>query len=312
MVKWWRMSVDSHLGAMDAVSTEGMRKGLSQGAGPGASLAPSPPPTDASSALSPADFTEPEISWVVEEAAPRGVTFTCASHGGSPRPQLLWWVNDALRRGSNTSVSQDARSGLYSVTGRLWDNGTDPLRLVCLVRFGASQVSRNLTWSPAGFSEPEISWVVEEAAPRGVTFTCASHGGSPRPQLLWWVNDAPRQGSNTSVSQDARSGLYSVTGRLWDNGTDPLRLACLVRFGASQVSRNLTWSPNPPGPKRSHAVVLLLSGTVVFICVVAAVLSARYMLSCARKRTTPVPNSTHLELLEAAHESRTGATAGSG
>uniref|UniRef100_A0A6I8NHF0 Ig-like domain-containing protein n=2 Tax=Ornithorhynchus anatinus TaxID=9258 RepID=A0A6I8NHF0_ORNAN len=259
-----------------------------------------------------ADFSEPEISWVVEEAGPRGVTFTCSSHGGSPRPRLLWWVDDTPRPGSNTSVSQDPRSGLYGVTGQLWDNGTSRVRLVCLVRFGASQVSRNLTWSPADFSEPEISWVVEEAGPRGVTFTCSSHGGSPRPRLLWWVDDTPRPGSNTSVSQDPRSGLYSVTGQLWDNGTSRVRLVCLVRFGASQVSRNLTWSPDLPRAKRSHALVLVLSGTVAVVCVVAAVLAARYLLSRAHKPAGPGPNSTHLELLEAARESRTGTAAGSG
>lgn len=92
-----------------------------------------------------ADFPEPSIN-DLGNPFPKIRRIKCSTSGGFPKPHLSWWENDKELNATNTSVSQDPETELYSVNSELDFNVTDSHNFTCFVKYGNSTVSHNYHW----------------------------------------------------------------------------------------------------------------------------------------------------------------------
>jgi programmed cell death 1 ligand 1 len=96
--------------------------------------------------LSSADFPVPNITELKEPSPFNVKRIKCSTAGGFPKPHISWWENGEELNTVNTTISQNPETELYTVSSELEFNVTSNHSLLCLVKYGNSNVSQTFTW----------------------------------------------------------------------------------------------------------------------------------------------------------------------
>ncbi|XP_019381240.1 PREDICTED: T-lymphocyte activation antigen CD80 isoform X1 [Gavialis gangeticus] len=132
----------------------------------------------------------------------------------------------------------------------------------------------------AEFSQPAISLKKpSDCESSEVVVSCSSYGGFPKPKVSGFFNNVSVDW-NTSLTSDAKTSLYNVTGMARFNVTENMNLTCSIEYSDRTVSGEypLTKPDNCESFKEepsSHDVIIA-SITVLCIFFVAIILLVRY------------------------------------
>lgn len=95
--------------------------------------------------LSSADFPVPSIT-ALGNPSTNIKRIICSTSGGFPKPHLSWLENEKELNATNTTVSQDPESGLYTINSELDFNVESNHSFMCLVKYGDLTVSQIFNW----------------------------------------------------------------------------------------------------------------------------------------------------------------------
>ncbi|XP_012930660.2 T-lymphocyte activation antigen CD80 isoform X2 [Heterocephalus glaber] len=70
---------------------------------------------------------------------------------------------------------------------------------------------------------------------------CSTSGGFPKPRLSWLENGEEIDATNTSISQDPLTELFTVSSELDFNMTSNHSFKCLIKYGDTTVSETFSW-----------------------------------------------------------------------
>uniref|UniRef100_A0A8C3X6H3 T-lymphocyte activation antigen CD80 n=1 Tax=Catagonus wagneri TaxID=51154 RepID=A0A8C3X6H3_9CETA len=92
-----------------------------------------------------ADFPVPSIT-AHESPSPNIKRIRCSTSGGFPEPHLSWLENGEELNATNTTLSQDPDTELYTISSELDFNMTGNHSFTCLVKYGDLTVSQTFNW----------------------------------------------------------------------------------------------------------------------------------------------------------------------
>ncbi|XP_076799031.1 T-lymphocyte activation antigen CD80 [Arvicanthis niloticus] len=149
----------------------------------------------------------------------------------------------------------------------------------------------------ADFPTPNIT---ESGNPSADTkrITCFTSGGFPKPRLSWLENERELNGINTTISQDPKSELYTISSQLDFNTTCNHTIECFIEYGDAHVSETFTWEKKPPEdpPDENSKIVLIMAGsgavTLATIVIIIYFIFHKHR-SCFRRRNKASEETTN-------------------
>ncbi|XP_066093684.1 signal-regulatory protein beta-1-like [Saccopteryx bilineata] len=242
----------------------------------------------------------PVVSGPTERATPgQTVSFTCKSHGFSPRHIVLkWFKNGNELRASQTSVDPEGDSTSYSVssTARVQlTRGDIRSQVICEVAHGTLKGDTSLRGT-ASLSEtlrvpPTLEVAQHPALENWVNVTCQVKNFYPgHLQLTWLENRNTSRMEMGSTRVENKDGTFTWTSWLLVDLSArrvEVTLTCLVQHdGQPAVTKNLTMEATaqqkgqgtaaPSGPQTSFLVfvvfllglkeLLMVTFTVTYVC----------------------------------------------
>ncbi|XP_019508727.1 PREDICTED: T-lymphocyte activation antigen CD80 [Hipposideros armiger] len=160
---------------------------------------------------------------------------------------------------------------------RLSDNG----KYTCVIQknktgsYKREHLSSVMLSVRADFPVPSIT-ELENPSTNLKRITCSTAGGFPKPQLSWLENGKELNASNTSISQDPETELYSISSELDFNVKNNHSFKCLVKYGDLTVSNSFDWQGYKPSPSFLKLpwyglIPLLIILTVIVIVTTAGI-----------------------------------------
>ncbi|XP_066092293.1 signal-regulatory protein beta-1-like [Saccopteryx bilineata] len=242
----------------------------------------------------------PVVAGPTERATPgQTVSFTCKSHGFSPRHIVLkWFKNGNELRASQTSVDPEGDSTSYSVssTARVQlTRGDIRSQVICEVAHGTLKGDTSLRGT-ASLSEtlrvpPTLEVAQHPVLENWVNITCQVENFYPgHLQLTWLENRNTSRTEMGSTRVENKDGTFTRTSWLLVDSSarrEEVTLTCLVQQdGQLTVTKNLTvdacalqkgqGTMAPFGPQTSFLVfvvfllglkvLLMVTFTVTYIC----------------------------------------------
>ncbi|XP_066092292.1 signal-regulatory protein beta-1-like isoform X2 [Saccopteryx bilineata] len=242
----------------------------------------------------------PVVAGPTERATPgQTVSFTCKSHGFSPRHIVLkWFKNGNELRASQTSVEPEGDSTSYSVssTARVeLTRGDIRSQVICEVAHGTLQGDTSFRGT-ASLSEtlrvpPTLEIAQYPALENWVNVTCQVKNFYPgHLQLTWLEKGNTSRTEMGSTCVENKDGTFSRTSWLLVDSSarrEEETLTCLVQHdGQPAVTKNLTVEATaqqkgqgtaaPSGPQTSSLifvvfllglkVLLMVTFTVIYVC----------------------------------------------
>lgn len=95
--------------------------------------------------LSSADFPVPTIN-DLGNPFPNIRRVICSTSGGFPKPHLSWLENGEELNATNTTLSQDPETELFTISSELDFNMTSNHSFLCLIKYGDLTVSQTFQW----------------------------------------------------------------------------------------------------------------------------------------------------------------------
>ncbi|TKC41236.1 T-lymphocyte activation antigen CD80 [Monodon monoceros] len=134
----------------------------------------------------------------------------------------------------------------------------------------------------ADFPVPSIT-DLGNPSPNNRRIICSTSGGFPKPHLSWLENGEELNSTNTTLSQDPETELYTISSELDFNMTSNHSFVCLVKYGGLTVSQTFNWQKSAkPAPSANQlllwAIIIPVSacGISVIIAVTLTCLSCRH------------------------------------
>ncbi|XP_024620540.1 T-lymphocyte activation antigen CD80 isoform X1 [Neophocaena asiaeorientalis asiaeorientalis] len=134
----------------------------------------------------------------------------------------------------------------------------------------------------ADFPVPSIT-DLGNPSPNNRRIICSTSGGFPKPHLSWLENGEELNSTNTTLSQDPETELYTISSELDFNMTSNHSFVCLVKYGGLTVSQTFNWQKSAkPAPSANQlllwAIIIPVSacGISVIIAVTLICLSCRH------------------------------------
>ncbi|XP_066093751.1 tyrosine-protein phosphatase non-receptor type substrate 1-like isoform X1 [Saccopteryx bilineata] len=259
----------------------------------------------------------PVVAGPMERATPgQTVSFTCKSHGFSPRHIVLkWFKNGNELRASQTSVDPEGDSTSYSVssTARVeLTRGDIRSQVICEVAHGTLKGDTSLRGT-ANLSEtlrvPPTLEVAQHPAPENrVNITCQVKNFYPgHLQLTWLENRNTSRTEMGSTRIENKDGTFTRKSWLLVDSSarrEEVTLTCLVQHdGQLAVTKNLTVEATaqqkgqgtaaPSGISKDTKRIFIVVG-VVCALLVALLMAALYLLRMRQKKAKGSTSSTRL------------------
>ncbi|XP_074203139.1 tyrosine-protein phosphatase non-receptor type substrate 1 [Camelus bactrianus] len=258
----------------------------------------------------------PVVSGPTTRAPPeQTVSFTCRSHGFSPRNiSLKWFKNGNEIAASQTSVDPEGDSVSYSVSSTakvVLAPGDVRSQVICEVAHVTLQGGPPLRGT-ANLSEtirvpPTLEVTQQPMAGTQVNVTCQVKQFYPRDlQLSWVENGNVSRIETASTLTENKDGTFNRTSWLLVNSSAHRGevLACRVEHdGQPAVSANLTLEASAPQkdqdthehpdkPDNWHSIFIAVG--VVCALLVALLIAALYLLRVRQKKAKGSTSSTRL------------------
>ncbi|XP_036900187.1 tyrosine-protein phosphatase non-receptor type substrate 1-like [Sturnira hondurensis] len=258
----------------------------------------------------------PVVSAPAERAIPgQTVSFTCESHGFSPRSINLKWFKDGNELpASQTTVNPEGHSPSYSINStasvRL-ARGDVRSQLICQVEHvtlkGGPPLRGTVSLSEIIRVPPTLE-VRHAVSENQVNVTCQVKNFYPqRLQLIWLKNGNMSRIETPLTGVENKDGTFTSGSWILVNSSargETLVLTCLVQHdGQPAVSRNLTLeAPTNPkdqstdgpfdkGPNLNNIFIVV---GVVCALLVALLIAALYLLRIRQKKAKGSTSSTRL------------------
>ncbi|KAB0358172.1 hypothetical protein FD754_002328 [Muntiacus muntjak] len=110
---------------------------------------------------------------------------------------------------------------------------------------------------------------------------CSTSGGFPKPHLSWLENGEELNATNTTLSQDPETELFTISSELDFNMTSNHSFLCLIKYGDLTVSQTFQWKTPKPTPSANQhlpwtiTITVSACGIVVIIAVTVTCLTCR-------------------------------------
>uniref|UniRef100_A0A8C6EF01 T-lymphocyte activation antigen CD80 n=1 Tax=Moschus moschiferus TaxID=68415 RepID=A0A8C6EF01_MOSMO len=113
---------------------------------------------------------------------------------------------------------------------------------------------------------------------------CSTSGGFPRPHLYWLENGEELNATNTTLSQDPETELYTISSELDFNMTSNHSFLCLVKYGDLTVSQTFDWKKSKPTPSANQHLpwTIIIPVSACGISVIIAVILTLTCLTCSK------------------------------
>ncbi|XP_059955879.1 T-lymphocyte activation antigen CD80 [Mesoplodon densirostris] len=142
----------------------------------------------------------------------------------------------------------------------------------------------------ADFPVPSIT-DLGNPSPNIKRIICSTSGGFPKPHLSWLENGEELNSTNTALSQDPETELYTISSELDFNMTSNHSFVCLVKYGGLTVSQTFNWQKSAkPAPSANQlllwAIIISVSacGISVIVAVTLTYLSCRHAARWRERR----------------------------
>uniref|UniRef100_A0A452ECZ3 Signal regulatory protein alpha n=1 Tax=Capra hircus TaxID=9925 RepID=A0A452ECZ3_CAPHI len=255
----------------------------------------------------------PMVSGPTVRATPeQTVSFTCTSHGFSPRNiSLKWFKNGNELSASQTSVDPEDDNVSYSITSTakvLLAAGDVHSQVICEVAHVTLQGGPPLRGT-ANLSEtirvpPTLEITGHPSAGNQVNVTCQVNKFYPQPlQLTWLENGNMSRTEAASILVENKDGTFNQTSWLLVNSSahrEAVVLTCQVEHdGQPAVSKNHTLEVSAPqkdqdtgqtpGQNGNNWNSIFIVVGVVCALLVALLIAALYLLRIRQKKGGWVP-----------------------
>ncbi|XP_054557086.1 T-lymphocyte activation antigen CD80 [Talpa occidentalis] len=190
--------------------------------------------------------------------------------------EVKWWP-----KYKNRTFSLANNLSIMILALRPSDNGT----YTCVVQkqdktsYKLAHLNEVTLFVRADFPVPSIT---DLGSPSSKTkrISCSTSGGFPEPHLSWWENGEELNATNTTLSQDPDTELYSIHSEMEFSVTTNHSFVCLVKYGDFTVSQKLNWKKNEPEPH--HSSKNWTYALIVVCCVIILIIIMYYI--CCRTR----------------------------
>lgn len=203
------------------------------------------------------------------------------------------YMNRTFSLTSNLSIVilglRPSDSGIYSCVIQKYDK----------VSFKVEYLTEVELLVKADFSVPNIT-ELENATTTTRRISCSTFGGFPKPSLYWLENGEELNATNTKLSQDPDTELYSISSELEFNVTTNHSFVCLVKYGDLNVSETYNWQKNEPEPYNFsqpwHIIGPLLLVLLVILIIAAAAGICHYRQRSRGRRNREVKRVSSTDL----------------
>ncbi|XP_057553419.1 T-lymphocyte activation antigen CD80 [Hippopotamus amphibius kiboko] len=133
----------------------------------------------------------------------------------------------------------------------------------------------------ADFPVPSIT-DVGNPSPDIRRITCSTSGGFPKPHLSWLENGEELNATNTTLSQDPETELYTISSELDFNTTSNHSFVCLVKYGGLTVSQTFNWQKSATLPPPANQLLPWATIIPASACGIFAVIAVTLICLCCR------------------------------